>query len=270
MHTNNSTVQLLVNSKLLLYPHSVLSENYTYQMSKWPWCSASSVVIMVSKWPWLEYESHTCIIYNLSLPMNEDEWYVCNNVRVLCQLRDTLYSCLVLLVVSLHQYDPLFDTVLRCIIVYYMIIKRVCLLQQCALEEMVHRLICFFSLARGIIIFFIFPLFHVVFTEAHLCIKSIEAFHSIQVSDAPLVKDSLSLYISVWCTDCRWLDHSSIRWVDKLSISSSVSRKMLLLFFRRIFVIVWQCNGCLISFSCTHSLSVCSNTSTYSRESNTG
>ena len=36
LHTNNSTVQSIVNSKLLLYPNSVLSENkYKYRMSKY-------------------------------------------------------------------------------------------------------------------------------------------------------------------------------------------------------------------------------------------
>ena len=33
--TNNSTVQSIINSKLLLYPNSVLSENYKYIMSKY-------------------------------------------------------------------------------------------------------------------------------------------------------------------------------------------------------------------------------------------
>ena len=35
LHTNNSTVQSIVNSKLLLYLNSVLSENYKYIMSKY-------------------------------------------------------------------------------------------------------------------------------------------------------------------------------------------------------------------------------------------
>ena len=35
LHTNNSTVQSIVNSKLLLYPNSVLSENYKYILSKY-------------------------------------------------------------------------------------------------------------------------------------------------------------------------------------------------------------------------------------------
>ena len=35
LHTNNSTVQSIVNSKLLLYPNSVLSGNYKYIMSKY-------------------------------------------------------------------------------------------------------------------------------------------------------------------------------------------------------------------------------------------
>ena len=35
LHTNNSPVQSIVNSKLLLYPNSVLSENYIYLLSKY-------------------------------------------------------------------------------------------------------------------------------------------------------------------------------------------------------------------------------------------
>ena len=35
LHTNNSIVQSIVNSKLLLYPNSVLSENYKYIMFRY-------------------------------------------------------------------------------------------------------------------------------------------------------------------------------------------------------------------------------------------
>ena len=35
LHTNNSTVQSIVNSKLLLYPNSVPSGNYKYIVSKY-------------------------------------------------------------------------------------------------------------------------------------------------------------------------------------------------------------------------------------------
>ena len=35
LHTNNATVQSIVNCKLLLYPNSVLSENFKYLMSKY-------------------------------------------------------------------------------------------------------------------------------------------------------------------------------------------------------------------------------------------
>ena len=34
LHTNNSTIQSIVNSKLLLYLNSILSKNYKYLMSK--------------------------------------------------------------------------------------------------------------------------------------------------------------------------------------------------------------------------------------------
>ena len=51
---------------------------------------------------------------------------------------------LLLLVVSLHQSDPLSDTFFCDIVVNHKIIKRACLSQQRALEEMLHRLISFF------------------------------------------------------------------------------------------------------------------------------
>ena len=51
-------------------------------------------------------------------------------------------------------------------------------------------------------------------------------FHSNQVPDAPLARNSLCVCISFWDTDCRWLDHSSIRHVDGLSISLSMSCMM--------------------------------------------
>ena len=74
LHTNNSTVQSIVNSKLLLYTNSVLSENYKYIMSKYT----------ISHLDW-----------NLSLlievpPLSVHELSVCNTVRELCQLRDNL------------------------------------------------------------------------------------------------------------------------------------------------------------------------------------
>ena len=81
-------------------------------------------------------------------------------------------------------------------------------------------------------------------------------YHSNQMSDAPLARDSIGLYISLWATYCRWLDHSSIRRVDGLSISSSVSCMKLLLDIRRLFGTVWPCNGCLVSFTYTPSLFV--------------
>ena len=35
LHTNNSTIQSIINNKVLLYPRSVLSENYKDLMSKY-------------------------------------------------------------------------------------------------------------------------------------------------------------------------------------------------------------------------------------------
>ena len=63
-----------------------------------------------------------------------------------------------LLVVSLHQSDPLSDTFFCDIVVNHEIIKRACLSQQRALEEMLHRLISFFTITRGVIFICIFLL----------------------------------------------------------------------------------------------------------------
>ena len=76
-------------------------------------------------------------------------------------------------------------------------------------------------------------------------------FHYNHVLDAPLARDSLSVCISFWGTDCWWLDHSSIHRVDGLSISSSVSCMKLLLDFIGFFGSVWPCSGCLVSFTCS-------------------
>ena len=65
---------------------------------------------------------------------------------------------IILLVVSLHQSDPLSDTFFCDIVVNREIIKRACLSQQRALEEMLHRLISFFTITRGVILICIFPL----------------------------------------------------------------------------------------------------------------
>ena len=63
-----------------------------------------------------------------------------------------------LLVVSLHQSDPLSDTFFCDIVLNHEIIKRACLSQQRALEEMLHRLISLFTITRGVILICIFPL----------------------------------------------------------------------------------------------------------------
>ena len=81
LHTNNSTVQSIVNSKLLLYPKSVLSENFKYLMAKYK----------LSHLDW-----HLRLIHVLNKikvpPLSVYELSVCNTVRELCQLRDNLYS----------------------------------------------------------------------------------------------------------------------------------------------------------------------------------
>ena len=60
---------------------------------------------------------------------------------------------------SLHQSDPLSDTFFCNIVVNHEIIKRGCLSQQRALEEMLHRLISFFTITRGVILICIFSTF---------------------------------------------------------------------------------------------------------------
>ena len=67
---------------------------------------------------------------------------------------NVIYSDL-LLVVSLHQSDPLSDTFFCDIVVNHEIIKRACLSQQRALGEMLHRLISFFTITRGVILIYI-------------------------------------------------------------------------------------------------------------------
>ena len=82
LHTNNSTVQSIVNSKLLLYPNSVLSENYKYIMSKYK----------ISHLDWNPSLLH--VLNKIEVPpLSVHELSVCNTVRELCQLRDNLYSC---------------------------------------------------------------------------------------------------------------------------------------------------------------------------------
>ena len=82
---------------------------------------------------------------------------------------------LLLLVVSLHQSDPLSDTFFCDIVVNHEIIKRACLSQQRALEEMLHRLMSFFTITRGVILICIFPLSKVVFAASHFRAESVQA-----------------------------------------------------------------------------------------------
>ena len=78
LHTNNYTVQSIVNSKLLLYPNSVPSENYKYLMSKYK----------ISHLDWNLSLLH--VLNKIEVPpLSVYELYVCNTVRELCQLRIT-------------------------------------------------------------------------------------------------------------------------------------------------------------------------------------
>ena len=80
--------------------------------------------------------------------------------------------------------------------------------------------------------------------------------HSDHVPDAPLARDSLDVCISLWGTDRRWLDHSLVRRVGGISVSSLVACMKLLLDFIRSFGTVWSCSGCLVSLTCSASLFV--------------
>ena len=62
--------------------------------------------------------------------------------------------------------------------------------------------------------------------------------HFDHLPDAPLARDSLGVCISLWSTDCRWMDHILIHRVDGLSISSLLS--CMLLDFRRLFGTMWS------------------------------
>ena len=81
LHTNNSTVQSIVNSGLLLYPKSVLSENYTYLMFQYKrsqlyWNIKSHTHIEnIKVAPLSEYES--CDVY-ATLCVN------CVNFKITC------------------------------------------------------------------------------------------------------------------------------------------------------------------------------------------
>ena len=73
LHTNNSTVQSIVNSKLLLYPNSVLSESYTYLMSKYK----------ISHLDWNLSLLH--VLNKIEVPsLGVYELSVCNTVREFC------------------------------------------------------------------------------------------------------------------------------------------------------------------------------------------
>ena len=124
---------------------------------------------------------------------------------------------------------------------------------------MVHRLICFFALARGIIIFYVLPLLMLCFLQPIFVRSLLMHFHSKLVSDAPLARDSVCVCIRLWGRGCRWLDHSSIRGMDGLAISSAVPCMKLLLDFIRFFGTVWPCCGGLLSFTLIF-LSLCAAT----------
>ena len=80
LHTNNSTVQSIINSKLLLY-----HENYKYLMSKYKLSHLDWNMSLIHVLNKIEKK------YHHSLSVYESS--VCNTVRELCQLRDNLYSC---------------------------------------------------------------------------------------------------------------------------------------------------------------------------------
>ena len=80
LHTNNFTVQSIVERKLLLYANSVLSENYKYLMSKY-------------KLSLLDWNMNLLHVLNkIKVPaLSVYELSECNTACELCQLRDILY-----------------------------------------------------------------------------------------------------------------------------------------------------------------------------------
>ena len=83
LYMNNSTVQSIVNSILLLYQNLVLSENYKYLMFKY---------VYISHLDWNLSLIH--VLNEIKVPsLSEYESTVCNNLRDLCQLRDNVNSC---------------------------------------------------------------------------------------------------------------------------------------------------------------------------------
>ena len=92
---------------------------------------------------------------------------------------------------------------------------RAYLLQQRKLDEMVHCLVCFFALARRIKYLHFF-----VFDAAQLCTRSVDNFHSDQVPDAPLARDSLSVLWSTDWTTAQFVEWMS--WFDSLHFSTNV------------------------------------------------
>ena len=80
MNTNTSTVQSIVNIKLLLYPNYWLSENYKYLMSKYK----------ISHLDWSLSLLH--VLNKIEVPpLSLYELSVCNTVRELCQLRELVF-----------------------------------------------------------------------------------------------------------------------------------------------------------------------------------
>ena len=116
--------------------------------------------------------------------------------------------------------------------------------------------LCFLALARDIIMFYVLPLFMLRLLWPIFVRSLLRRFHSNQLQDPPLAKDSLGVYISLSGTYCRWLDHSLIRCVNGLSISLSVSCMKQPLYFIRFFGTVWPCSGCLVLLTC-YSISSC-------------
>ena len=125
---------------------------------------------------------------------------VCMYIIILCLY--VKFKFVLLLVVSPHQSDPLFDTVLRSIIIIYSMIRyRAFLLQQWVLVKMIHRMVCFFTVAQGIIIVYIY--IHVsILCLLHGFVPSmLRHLDSDHVTDAPLARNMLGVCIIVWCSE---------------------------------------------------------------------
>ena len=81
LHTNNTTLQSIVNSKIWLCPNAVLSENYKYLCYKYK----------LGHMDW--NMSITQILKYVKLSPSETQLLVCNTIYDFCQVRERVTHC---------------------------------------------------------------------------------------------------------------------------------------------------------------------------------